>query len=754
MDFTKTKEGSKIITDNTTAIVDIIRRYPNEVNAITQITTSNGISTNVNNNTITSTGDIILYANIDQLLNVNASSPAQNQVLTYSGTSWMAKAFDGSDIASFSALEETPSSMAGEGGKYVKVNEAGTCLEYVTLDAVKSVFGGEGITHFSLQGDRKQKISFDSSSFDTTAISANNHKMLVRRNDGSNRLISLSDVDLNHLDNSGSCFTKFNDFSAGYGLSYGIVDGKVNFQFLTSAVPANNFNTGGICGVLPITYGGTSASSITGAQINLQLQPNVDILARSGPSFRGLMYGANINLMPDTFYLNLTYSGQGYDPNDPVLNLTNVGDSNDTFSISVGYFNSGNSVGQIPSVLTGRMSNIHSDGISTYKILPIGAGAGATAATVTVTPEIQYLTFGPQTDTSIGLSSAIGFRNYYGDIQFRASRTTAGASSWRSIFPLNSYELNDVNTGAYNTNDILIYTGTCFQPYNMKGHGTLTGAAVLSLNIPDNFINASELNANGETLTNAQLGYLNDVTSDIQAQIDSKIGLSLSVTATDGDIPYFDGSGTCWRPLRASGTSMIIYNNNQGKPQYNFPGNIFGVCGSSPSLTQPYFGYFQPDLPAYRMSFKNILEEVVKLNTGDADGLSTALRVDGNGNMLVNYINLTRGTSMATSDIISFQSQAAASDDYVSSITKENLAVTLSGEGLSAAAGNIRFNYDGTSLPYYRFKAYTVANAPSASGVSGKLIYVENGDSGSPCLALSYNDQWKRITLGTNISAS
>jgi hypothetical protein len=752
MDFNRIGEGRQIIIDNSSLIASIANSNADSVVAVTQITTSSGISTNVTNNTIDSTGDIFLYANINQLLNVNAGSPAQNQVLTYSGTSWMAKAFDGTSIASFSALEETPSSMTSQGDKYVKVNSAGTCLEYVTLDAVQSIYGGEGIAHYSVQGDRKQKIVFDSSSFDTTTTSAIDHKVLVRRGDGQNKLIRFDDINMSNLDNSGSCFITVNDLTAGYGISLSVASGDVTFSFLDTVVPANNFNTGGICGILPITYGGTSASSITGAQISLELQPNVHILARSGPSFRGLMHGVNINLMPDTFNLALTYSGQGYDPNDPTLTLRNPADTtNDTFTLSVGFFNSGNSVGQIPSVLIGQMSNYHTDGVCIYNLYsPL---AGGTSAQVTVTPEIQYLTFGPQTDTSIGLSSAIGFRNYYGDIQFRASRTTAGASSWRSIFPLNMYELDDVRTGAFTTNDMLIYTGTCFQPYNMKGHATLTGAAVLSLNIPDDYIGADKLHANGQTITNAEIGYLSGLDSNVQAQIDTKIGLSNGVLAADGDLIYFDGAGTCWRPLRApaSGTSMIIFNNTNGKPEYEFPGNIFGACGSSPSLTQFRFGYFEPEKPGYRITFKSILDEVVQLKQGDAAGASTALRVDGNSNMLVSYTNLNPGTSIATTDLISYQ---GSSDDYLSYITKENWAKTLSGEGLSAAAGNIRFNYDGVSLPYFRFKAYTVANAPTAVGVSGKMIYVENGDAGAACMAVSYDDNWKRISFGANISAS
>lgn len=49
----------------------------------------------------------------------------------------------------------------------------------------------------------------------------------------------------------------------------------------------------------------------------------------------------------------------------------------------------------------------------------------------------------------------------------------------------------------------------------------------------------------------------------------------------------------------------------------------------------------------------------------------------------------------------------------------------------------------------------TVANAPAASLLgAGALLYVSNGDSGNPCLAVSDGTNWRRIALGATISAS
>jgi hypothetical protein len=49
-------------------------------------------------------------------------------------------------------------------------------------------------------------------------------------------------------------------------------------------------------------------------------------------------------------------------------------------------------------------------------------------------------------------------------------------------------------------------------------------------------------------------------------------------------------------------------------------------------------------------------------------------------------------------------------------------------------------------------ESYTVGTVPSATTYAGGTIYVTNGNSGSPCLAVAQGGTWKRIALGTTIS--
>jgi len=49
-------------------------------------------------------------------------------------------------------------------------------------------------------------------------------------------------------------------------------------------------------------------------------------------------------------------------------------------------------------------------------------------------------------------------------------------------------------------------------------------------------------------------------------------------------------------------------------------------------------------------------------------------------------------------------------------------------------------SYDGDNLP--------------TIGTSGRIIYVTNGNSGSPCLAIDDGSDWKVIALGTTVSTA
>jgi len=67
---------------------------------------------------------------IEALNDVAAMTPSTNQVLTWNGSVWTAMAA-GSGVTEFTALNDTPANFSGANSFFVKVNAAGTALEYV-----------------------------------------------------------------------------------------------------------------------------------------------------------------------------------------------------------------------------------------------------------------------------------------------------------------------------------------------------------------------------------------------------------------------------------------------------------------------------------------------------------------------------------------------------------------------------------------------------------------------------------------------
>jgi len=69
----------------------------------------------------------------------------------------------------------------------------------------------------------------------------------------------------------------------------------------------------------------------------------------------------------------------------------------------------------------------------------------------------------------------------------------------------------------------------------------------------------------------------------------------------------------------------------------------------------------------------------------------------------------------------------------------------------NAGAGNLTVNGHTTlTLPNY-----TVAQVGNLVGnTTGQIVYVTNGNSGTPCLAVYNGSAWLRVALGNAISSS
>jgi hypothetical protein len=80
-------------------------------------------------------------------------------------------------------------------------------------------------------------------------------------------------------------------------------------------------------------------------------------------------------------------------------------------------------------------------------------------------------------------------------------------------------------------------------------------------------------------------------------------------------------------------------------------------------------------------------------------------------------------------------------------------AITFTTTPLTTDIVQIRFIAATTAISGVTLPTYTVAQAQALPSVStGQMIYVSNGDTGNPCLAVYSGGAFKRISFGANIS--
>ena len=84
-----------------------------------------------------------------------------------------------------------------------------------------------------------------------------------------------------------------------------------------------------------------------------------------------------------------------------------------------------------------------------------------------------------------------------------------------------------------------------------------------------------------------------------------------------------------------------------------------------------------------------------------------------------------------------FRGTVAATDGFTGDLTGD-------------ITGDVTGTLNGTAV----LTSYTVSGLPAASTNTRRLVYVSNGDAGSPCLAVSNGTNWLRIALGTAVSAT
>ena len=706
------------------AVTTLFNNFSGTSGTVTSIVSGVGISCNPD--PITSSGTIALNAVLNNLNDVNISSPVTNEALIWNGTSWVNTLMSGTSPASFIALSDVDiPSLSGLNNNLIVVNSTGTSISSITNDYKNSIIAGNGIN--VIESTNSARIILDVDSLLENFTSDISDYYVIEDSNGDTRRIRQSNINISNFNND-SNYINLNNLTVTSPLTYNISGTSLGtFGLCTSAFDAVDFNNG-VSGILPITHGGTSGSTSIEARENLGLVYNVDILSQSGPSFDQTLFGDNIFLQPSFFEISIGASGSGYSTGSVLLTLSPY----DNIPIEITVDGAGGISGF--TATEGGSSYLargnFPDTTETWSV----TGGGGSGASFSVVPEINYINFGVSTG-----DDGIGFRNNQNVIEVKSR----DGASWQAIFPITVDNLDDVITTGVSSGDVLIYNGTSWVANDISGFINIASNGVTSYAGGDGGISPASIQSGSSSITVSEFGTLtgmNAALGTIQEQLNEKVGTS-NVAPSFGDIIYWSETGvSSWQPL-SIGASRQILNTGDGTsiPEYSYLHDIMVVSSSSgvspPGINVPVMSINSPDLsvPMY-----SILDD---FTSGSSNGIDMA---STNDVLQLNLNNLPSGSNLSSNDELGYYRNISS---QTQKITVENFCDQISGQGLSANGSVINL---AQPLP---LGAYDFGTSPTAGLTTGNLAYFSDGDSGNPCLGVYLGTCWHIVQIGNPISS-
>ena len=624
--------GDQIVVTNyattsyvTNAITDAITGLPD---SLTSLSAGTGIC--VTTNPVTNIANVALDATLNDLTDVNASSPVANQVLTWDGICWYPAIFSGTGISPYNFID-----MEGTPPTYLNnhlLQSNSDSLVFIPNNFVISVTNGPGIGT-PLKVDNDVRLEVDLETYPITNLSTSSDQFVILQDSGggtyeTNR-IEQNNILLQSFGNAETFIqnTARSSITGTYPITYDFSTG--NIGLCGSVMTGIDFNNDSVTGILSIENGGTSAGTSYQARVNLGLSYNTDILHFQNPRYNGFMKGTNVIFSPGTGTINVLTAGTGY---DGVNNYVMYNNSPVHLNVITG------SDGEICSA---SLQNNEYGTLLYSKILPLldATYTGSNTGYVQIVPDISYINFG----LSQG-ENGFGFRNNEGIIEYKYNSTGV---SWYDFenFINTVTGMNDVSFLSAEDNNILVYkngkyesTVVTGQAYIDSGQFVITG--------PVNPITLL-VDPAGPPITSIEFTTLRGICSNIQQQLDTKI--NSDITASDGSILYYNSSssGSSW-------TSLPLYNEDQNKVLTAvFDSGISSVAwenpfesiGNSmiPSIDSTY------DIGTSTVRWHNTFTDILNLHVYDVstvpEGICGSLAVISNGNYGDPCLGLYWGTS-------------------------------------------------------------------------------------------------------------
>jgi hypothetical protein len=300
-----------------------------------------------------------------------------------------------------------------------------------------------------------------------------------------------------------------------------------------------------------------------------------------------------------------------------------------------------------------------------------------------------------------------------------------------------------------------VNTSTTTQALTVGGNVAITGLTANGMvyaNATNTLRSSSNLTFDGANLaltgnvtaTTATIGNINiatsNITSDANLTIASSGNGNITLNADGTGLVVISGTDAFVIPV--GNTAQRPATSIQGSLRYNtiieevevYDGGAWVPVGSqfNPISNQ----IITPDGTNSSYTLNQIATDatIIVSTNGVLQSPSIAYSVVGN--------IITFAETPQTTDIIDIR--------YITTLTTINTVTNSSGIGVSVAESGVVTIAQAHSL---QLPTYTVTSANAlANKAPGQLIYVSNGDSGNPCLAVYASGAWKRVSLGANIA--
>ena len=474
------------------------------------------------------------------------------------------------------------------------------------------------------------------------------------------------------------------------GLPVGLAESTGNFSsinLIVSSVSANEYLglTGSVTIPLPIIQGGTGATGITDAQINLGLEPGVDVQTHSGRL--------------DDISLAI-----------PTENYFIVGDGSNWKSIPPG--DARTSLSLVPGthvqIQNANLQALAGAALAQNQIL-VGGAAGA-ITTISTPTDGNYLKY----NTVGGFSWAAGGSVNLPDVQY-AVLYDNGSDTFASDqnVKIQNGVFSASNASAVNSSANTFYENgqtlaTKYQPYSSK----LVDIAALNANDSNIIVgnNTTWVAESGSTArTSLGLG-----TTDSPHFNAVNIGNAADTTVARSSAGNISVAGNV--VYRAGGTTIPVADGGTGKSSFNADQIIYGnAFGQSANLTFDGTTLKCSNASANNASANTIYENGVNI--------STKYWLASNGNLLnLNDVNLDLGT-LSPGDVLKYNGSKWVND------TDNTGAGGSPGGDLNNVQINYAGNFSGNDGLKYNLNTSTLTGSTfSATVVSAGTLHIGGSD--------------------------